>query len=65
MRHTFLNRHRELRALEEAIRSPRAEMVILYGRRGVGKSALMQQDIEQNVIGTILRSHTFLSQEPE
>jgi AAA+ ATPase superfamily predicted ATPase len=47
MRHTFLNRHRELRALEEAMRSPRAEMVILYGRRGVGKSALMQHALEQ------------------
>ena len=47
MRRAFLNRRRELHTLEEAIRSPRAEMVILYGRRGVGKSALMQHALEQ------------------
>jgi AAA+ ATPase superfamily predicted ATPase len=47
MRRAFLNRHRELRALEEAIRSSRAEMVIVYGRRGVGKSALMQHALQQ------------------
>lgn len=38
---SFYNRVRELAALKEAGRSQRAELLILYGRRGVGKSALL------------------------
>src|SRR5947209_996655 len=38
----FLDRDRERAALSEALRSPRSELVILYGRRGVGKSALLE-----------------------
>lgn len=37
----FYNRLRELRTLEDAYRSRRAELVIIYGRRGVGKSTLL------------------------
>lgn len=37
----FYNRVRELDVLEGARRSSRAELLILYGRRGVGKSALL------------------------
>ena len=38
----FYNRDRERRSLTEALRSPRSELFILYGRRGVGKSALLR-----------------------
>jgi AAA+ ATPase superfamily predicted ATPase len=39
----FLARTRELEFLEELFRSPRAEMFVLYGRRRVGKTELLQQ----------------------
>ncbi len=38
----FYNRDRERRSLTEAVQSSRAELFILYGRRGVGKSALLR-----------------------
>ncbi len=38
----FHNRDRERRALREAVQSSRAELFIVYGRRGVGKSALLR-----------------------
>lgn len=43
----FYNRDRERLALRQAIRSRRAEMLILYGRRGVGKSALLRQALTE------------------
>ncbi len=39
----FVGRKHELTLLREAISSSRAELVILYGRRRVGKSTLLQQ----------------------
>jgi len=39
----FLNRHRELSALADRYRSGKAEFVVLYGRRRVGKSDLIDQ----------------------
>ncbi|MGQ9552633.1 MAG: ATP-binding protein [Anaerolineae bacterium] len=39
----FLNRSRELGYLEDCYRAGRAEIVVLYGRRRVGKSALLFQ----------------------
>lgn len=39
----FYNRDRERRSLQQSLRSTRAEMIIIYGRRGVGKSALLRQ----------------------
>src|SRR5205809_2958163 len=39
----FYDREREREVLQRALRSPRSELVILYGRRGVGKSALLEQ----------------------
>lgn len=39
----FLDRQKELAALERAWASGRAEMVILYGRRRVGKSELLSK----------------------
>ena len=38
----FVGRHHELRRLKEAIRSNRAELGIVYGRRRIGKSTLLQ-----------------------
>jgi AAA+ ATPase superfamily predicted ATPase len=37
----FYNRQRELQTIQEACESCSAEQVIVYGRRGVGKSALL------------------------
>lgn len=37
----FYNRQRELQTLSDAYTSGRAELVIVYGRRGVGKSTLL------------------------
>ena len=42
----FHRRAGELRSLEDACRSPRAEMVIVCGRRRVGKTALIQKVCE-------------------
>ena len=38
---TFFNRSDELAALDERLKSPRAEYFVLYGRRRVGKSKLL------------------------
>jgi AAA+ ATPase superfamily predicted ATPase len=38
----FVNRRRELASLEEHYRSERAELYVLYGRRRVGKTELLQ-----------------------
>ena len=46
----FLDRDRESAALSEALRSPRSELVILYGRRGVGKSALLERILAESGI---------------
>ena len=43
---TFYNRTRERHSLEQALQSRRAELLILYGRRGVGKSALLRQVLD-------------------
>ena len=40
---SFHNRDRERRSLAQTLQSKRAELVILYGRRGVGKSALLRE----------------------
>jgi AAA+ ATPase superfamily predicted ATPase len=39
---TFFNRTREKMVLSEALESARSELIIVYGRRGVGKSALLE-----------------------
>jgi hypothetical protein len=38
----FYNRDRERRSLRHVLRSERSELFIVYGRRGVGKSALLR-----------------------
>ncbi|WP_292365348.1 MULTISPECIES: ATP-binding protein [unclassified Methanoculleus] len=42
----FLDRHRELSALADRYRSGKAEFVVLYGRRRVGKSDLIDQFLQ-------------------
>jgi AAA+ ATPase superfamily predicted ATPase len=40
---TFINRSKELSFLEERYRSPRAELIVVYGRRRVGKTFLLRR----------------------
>ncbi len=42
----FVDREVELAAVERALASDRAELVIVYGRRGVGKSELLVRALE-------------------
>lgn len=42
----FIGRERELRSLEQLYTSGKLEFVVLYGRRRVGKTALLTQFIE-------------------
>jgi len=44
--HTFYDREDELRILNEIVNSGHAELVILYGRRRVGKTALIRKFLE-------------------
>lgn len=47
----FINRIAELNFLKEKISSLSAELLILYGRRRIGKTELIQQFLENNVEG--------------
>lgn len=51
----FLNRERELSLLKERLDSGRAEFVVLYGRRRIGKSELIEQFIKSNGIRLLAR----------
>ncbi|MCW3100159.1 MAG: ATPase [Chthonomonadaceae bacterium] len=42
----FHNRDRERRSLQHVLRSERSELIIMYGRRGVGKSALLREALQ-------------------
>ena len=44
---TFYNRTHERAILRDALASPRSELIIVYGRRGVGKSALLSQALQE------------------
>ncbi len=44
----FYDRKAELSALEEAVSSRRAELIILYGRRRIGKTVLSKKLLEQH-----------------
>jgi uncharacterized protein len=41
----FYNREHERQILQDAIESKRSELIIVYGRRGVGKSALLEETL--------------------
>ncbi len=42
----FYNRAAELETISKTLSSPKAELVIVYGRRGSGKSELLVRAIE-------------------
>jgi AAA+ ATPase superfamily predicted ATPase len=44
----FIGRSRELALLEERFRSSKAELVVLYGRRRIGKSSLIRHLVEED-----------------
>ena len=44
----FIDREEELSVLEDALESDRAEFVIVYGRRRVGKTELLKQILHRN-----------------
>ena len=39
----FIGRHRELRDLQAGLESPGSELCVLYGRRRIGKSTLLEE----------------------
>ena len=43
----FYNRHQEAQVLQQVLRSRRAQLFILYGRRGVGKTALLERVLNE------------------
>ena len=43
---TFIGRHQELSQLHELISSPRPQIAVVYGRRRIGKSALIKKALE-------------------
>ena len=47
MKFKFLDRERELELLDQLWHSPHAEFLILYGRRRVGKTALLSEWIQR------------------
>jgi len=51
----FIDRERELSLLEERLKSERAEFVVIYGRRRIGKSELIERFIKDNGIRLLAR----------
>ena len=47
----FINRERELSSLQEAFRSDRAELIVIYGRRRIGKTELIKKAISGKKAG--------------
>ena len=47
-RNMFIGRQSELRLLEEYYRSDRSEFCVLYGRRRIGKSTLLEKFTESH-----------------
>ncbi len=47
----FVNRESELSSLQEAFRSDRAELIVIYGRRRVGKTELIKKAIHGKKAG--------------
>jgi len=45
----FVNRIEELELLENRIRSERAELIVVYGRRRIGKTALLLEFIRRKI----------------
>ena len=54
----FIDRERELSLLKERSSSDRAEFVVIYGRRRIGKSELIDQFIKDNGIRLLAREES-------
>lgn len=54
----FINRERELSLLKERFESRRAEFVVIYGRRRIGKSELIEQFIKEKGIRLLAREES-------
>ena len=50
MRLPFLNRQKEMERIEKSIRSESAELIVVYGRRRLGKTRLLRRVVNQNDI---------------
>jgi len=46
MEHIFLDREEELKFLEERFKKGKPELIVLYGRRRIGKTSLIKKFIE-------------------
>ena len=60
MEHIFVDRERELRYLEERYAEKKAHLVIIYGRRRVGKTELLKRFIQGKPCVYFLASRTSL-----
>jgi len=56
----FVNREREREFIERKLRSPRAELVVIYGRRRVGKTFLLENTLKDAIFFTADLSNPFL-----
>ncbi len=54
----FIGRERELSLLEGRLKSEKAEFVVIYGRRRIGKSELIEQFIQNNGIRLLAREES-------
>jgi len=54
----FINRQRELSLLNQRFDSPKAEFVVIYGRRRIGKSELIDQFINNRGIRLLAREES-------
>ena len=54
----FIDRERELSLLKERSSSDRAEFDVIYGRRRIGKSELIDQFIKDNGIRILAREES-------
>lgn len=54
----FINRQRELSLLNQRFESPKAEFVVIYGRRRIGKSELIDQFINNRGIRLLAREES-------
>ena len=59
----FIGRARELELLESAYRSDKFEMVVVYGRRRVGKTALLNKFISDKPHAALLTAQQTVAQE--
>ncbi len=49
MSRKFINRMKELKALRKAYSTNRFEMIVVYGRRRIGKTTLLKKSLENYV----------------